>query len=84
MDVKEMVSLACSTGMGEHPGSQVGRRRWLEVENYSSWLPACQQHLRFPFPWDRQVRLGMAGTIVLQEEDPPLQLPPPPQIHRQW
>ena len=47
-------------------------------------LPACQQHLRFPFPWDRQVRLGLAGTMVLQEEDPPLQLPPPPQIHRQW
>ena len=27
---------------------------------------------------------GLAGTRVLQEEDPPLQLPPPPQIHRQW
>ena len=84
MDVKEMVSLACSHRYGRAPGCQVGRRRWLEVENYSSWLPACQQHLRFPFPWDRQVRLGLAGTMVLQEEDPPLQLPPPPQIHRQW
>ena len=68
MDVKEMVSLAAATGVGEHPGCQVGRRRWLEVENCSSWLPACrQQHLRFPFPWDRQVRLRLTGSMVLQE-----------------
>ena len=76
MDVKAMVSLACShrCGVGEHLVCQAGRRRWLKVENY--W-PACQQHLRFPFPWDHQVRLGLAGTMVLQEEDQPLQLPPP-------
>ena len=42
-------------------------------------VPACQQHLRFPFPWvircvrNWQVQ-GSSG------EDPPRQLPPPPRF----
>ena len=80
-----MVSLAWSHRDGKaHQGCLVGRRCWPEVENYSSWFPACQQHLRFPFPWDHQVRPGSVGTMVLQEEDLHLQLPPPPQIPRRW
>ena len=70
--------------MVKHQGCLVGRRCWPEVENYSSWFPACHQHRRFPFPWDHQVRPGLVGTMVLQEEDPHLQLPPPPQIPRRW
>ena len=30
------------------------------------------------------MHLGLAGTMVLQEVDPPRLLPPPPQIHHQW
>ena len=83
MDVKDMVSWPAATGRVEHPGCPAGRRCWLEVENCSSWFPACRQHLRFPFPWViRCVRNWRAPGS--SGEDPPPQLPPPPQIHRQW
>ena len=68
----------------EHPGYSAGRRYWPEVESSSSWFPACQQHLRFPFPWDHQVRPGSVGTTASQEEDLHLQVSPPHQFHHQW